>query len=53
MAKVNKPYGISATVTVEEGVVLEKLDTIISESRAEFIRRVVIKEARKIVNKSK
>lgn len=53
MAKETKPYGISSTVTAGEGLVLEKLDTIITESRAEFIRRVVIKEARKIVNKSK
>ena len=53
MAKVNKPYGISSTVTADEGKVLERLDTIITESRAEFIRRVVIKEARKIVNKGK
>ena len=51
MAKVTKPYGISSTITSDEKDVMDKLDEIIKESRAEFIRRVVIKEAREIVKK--
>lgn len=53
MAKVNKPHSISSTVTDDEKVILDELDGIITESRAEFIRRVTIKEARRIVKNSK
>ena len=53
MGKVNKPCKISATITLQEKAVLEELDTIITESRAEFIRRVTIREARKTIKKGK
>ncbi|MCK4500237.1 hypothetical protein KAU11_07055 [Candidatus Babeliales bacterium] len=53
MAKVNKPHSISSTVTHEEIELFGELDKIITESRAEFIRRISVKEARKIVKKGK
>jgi len=53
MAKENKPHGISSTITEGEKLLLDELDQHITESRAEFIRRVVVREAKKTIKQAK
>lgn len=53
MAKINRNNPISSTVSDKEKVELEALDKIIDKSRAEFIRDVVMKEARRLLRKGK
>lgn len=47
MAKENKTVSISSTCTEEDGLILQALDKVITESRAEWIRKIVLRAARK------
>ncbi len=52
MAKKNKDCCISSKVTADEKELLEKVDVIITTSRSEWIRSVVVKAAKAEIKKA-
>ena len=53
MAKQNKTVGISFTVTEEEAELFTQLDEVLLESRAEWLRKNVLRAVRKHIKKVK
>ena len=52
MAKVIRKNNISSALNDDEKAILDKVDAIIPDSKAEFIRKAVMKEANKILKKA-